>query len=296
MGCLNADKHVFDHKFGNIHFSGPCNRRCYFCIGQHMMDLDPLDNLETRLVGTFALERFLHMCQENGVKEINLTGSNTDPLLYKYLEELVTHIKGWNGGIFKVGIRTNGVAWAVVTADTKLLVDKWSFSITSVYKSTYQNTMGCGSPPDLMLIMKELGEHADVKINMVLTPETANLNEIYLMAVYATMCGIKRINLREPYGQPHIGDPLAEENVHFERQSDRYGMPVYMARHFGAVEIMYWDVHYVEVDSINLYANGRISTDYAISKGHSPYGEVKDQSHFPTAGRICDQWQKVEAK
>lgn len=46
MGCLNSDG-SFSHWFGNIHLSGPCNRKCYFCIGQHMMALDGENNLDT---------------------------------------------------------------------------------------------------------------------------------------------------------------------------------------------------------------------------------------------------------
>ena len=61
MGCLNADS-GFSHWFGNIHLSGPCNRACYFCIGQHMMALDPFNNLdEWPLVG---LDDFVRKCQE----------------------------------------------------------------------------------------------------------------------------------------------------------------------------------------------------------------------------------------
>jgi hypothetical protein len=47
MGCLNDDpNHPFPHFFGNIHLSGPCNRSCYFCIGQHMMALDQENSLK----------------------------------------------------------------------------------------------------------------------------------------------------------------------------------------------------------------------------------------------------------
>lgn len=290
MGCLNANE-KFDHVFGNIHFSGPCNRACYFCIGQHMMALDHINSLEKELVGTRELEMFLRKCDEAGVKQINLTGSNTDPLLYKYLEDLVVHL---NARDYIVGIRTNGVAWDRVTDAVRLLVDKWSFSLTSVIPKTYKKTMGMGEPPNLRAIVKSLQSKADVKINMVLCPENANEHELNAMIATASAAGIHRINIREPYGQPHIGNPFRINLGGLsgvQRLEDHKGMPVYYHQYFD-VELMYWDVHYVEVDSVNLYMNGRISTDYAVSKGHSESGEVKDQSHFKQSGRIREQWVK----
>lgn len=64
MGCLNYNK-GFEHWFGNIHLSGPCNRACYFCIGQHMMAVDAENNLNTwPLLG---IEEFVVLCQQAGI-------------------------------------------------------------------------------------------------------------------------------------------------------------------------------------------------------------------------------------
>lgn len=64
------------------------------------------------------------------------------------------------------------------------------------------------------------------------------------------------------------------------------GMPSYNYR---GMSVTYWDVHYVEVESVNLYANGSVSITYPITKGYDPSGLVLDQSHFP-GGRIHEQW------
>ncbi len=276
MGCLNYDKN-FQHKFGNIHFSGPCNRSCYFCIGQHMMALDSLNNLDTWPLK--GIDEFIEQCSEWNISEINLTGSNTDPSLYKHLWELYARL---NSGItdLRFGIRTNGIhipgAWE--------LFDKVSFSIHSFDPVIYKKMMGQGRPPEIERIVHK-SDGKDLKLNIVLGPEnTKNLDFLRTIARVGT-AGITIVNLREPYGQPHIGDPMLEAK--FEPVSDLFGMPQYK---FGPVTVTYWDVHYVEVESVNLYANGRISTTYPITKGHDPSGLVLDQSHFAKSGRQTEQW------
>ena len=104
----------------------------------------------------------------------------------------------------------------------------------------------------------------------------------------ASTSSIKRVNLREPYGQPHIGDPMARQG--FKAAGERLGMPFYVWE-FGGLDVMYWDVHYVEVESINLYANGRVSEDYPITRGHDAVtGKVLGQEHWRVAGRQQAQW------
>lgn len=53
--------------------------------------------------------------------------------------------------------------------------------------------------------------------------------------------------------------------------------------------MLYWDVHHVEVESVNLYANGRVSETYPITEGHSDKGFVNPQWMFP-GGRLTEQW------
>src|SRR3990172_9472637 len=105
MGCLNAGRD-FSHWFANIHLSGPCNRSCYFCIGQHMMGLDAYNNLDKWPLD--GIDEFVRRCQAHGVHEVNLTGTNTDPLLYKHVKELKTCLADKLGGVV-LGIRSNGV-------------------------------------------------------------------------------------------------------------------------------------------------------------------------------------------
>ena len=279
MGCLN-DGQDFEHWFGNIHLSGPCNRSCYFCIGQDMMGLDKYNVLDTWPLD--GLDEFIQECRDHGIKEINLTGSNTEPLMYKHNPELVAYLRKEIPGV-TLGLRTNAVLAERRIEDFKLF-DLISISVTSFDHEVYKATMGQGTPPKIDRLA-ELAPDAELRANIVLVPEMLP----GLMDTIATFAinGILRINLREPYGQPHMGNPLEKFDDTSLRTGTLYDMPQYKI--MGA-EVTYWDVHYVMVGSLNLYASGRISHDYSVTKGHSDYGEVKGQEHFKTFGRKTEQW------
>lgn len=285
MGCLNSTGE-FDHWFGNIHLSGPCNRSCYFCIGQHMMELDALNVLNAWPLP--GISEFIERCAAKGVKEINLTGTNTDPLLYVPMSHLIEFIREIMPEV-KLGIRTNG-ALVNNRRETWRLFDKASLSIPSFNVGIYRAMMGSGHPPNLTHI-EEFSPGMELKVNIVLGPENTNTHFddlLHTFDVIAQTSKIKKVNLREPYGQPHIGDPMARHGL--KPCGMRLGMPFYVWE-FGGLDVMYWDVHYVEVESINLYANGRVSEDYPITRGHAESGTVLGQEHWKQSGRQQDQWQ-----
>jgi hypothetical protein len=282
MGCLNADQ-GFNHWFGNIHLSGPCNRSCYFCIGQHMMALDALNNLnQWPLPG---MDKFLEQCTERGVTEINLTGTNTDPLLYQHIRPLAERLRKWLPEV-KLGLRTNG-ALALARPEDIAVFDKISLSVHSLNPSIYVKMMGSGHPPEIAQIIERWGDRIEFKVNIVLGPENTQTSDVASTITKLNKIGVKKINLREPYGQPHVGDIM--KSMGFQQTDTLYGMPVYEV--FGGCSIVYWDVHFVEVESVNLYANGHVSETYPITKGHDPAtGDVKGQENFITSGRVREQW------
>lgn len=248
-----------------------------------MMALDSLNNLNTFPLKN--LDSFVVECNLHGIREINITGSNTDPLLYKHLLKLKLYLKE-NIPDLIFGIRTNGVL-ALEKPDDMLLFDKASISVTSFDEELYNKTMGMGKPPDVKKIIY-LMNGKPVKLNVVMCPETVNTNDILKTLDEAASLGIQKVNLREPYGQPHIGDPLRRlGNPH----KFVYGMPCY---HYKGVEVVIWDVHWVEVESVNLYANGEVSVTYPVTKGHDPVnGKVVPQHNFNFSGRVHEQWLKT---
>lgn len=284
MGCLNAGE-GFEHWFGNIHLSGPCNRSCYFCIGQWMPGQDMNNNLGDGIEG---LESFISECKQRGVTEVNITGTNTDPLMKGDLIPLLKRLR--LEGFTNIGIRTNGVL-AGRFYDVLPYIDKASVSITSFNPDIYKNTMGSGNPPNIMKVLKQARIMGiPIKLNVVLCPETVETMDFIETAEHAARLGIRKINFREPYGQTHIGDPFAEMAWPIKQV---YGNPCY---DIAGVECTYWDVHYTEVESVNLYADGHVSVEYPVSLGHSDtMGDVKDQSNF-SQGRQKEQWKGTKSQ
>jgi hypothetical protein len=274
MGCLNSGQ-GFRHWFGNIHLSGPCSRSCYFCIGQHMLAVDKFNVLDTWPLPGW--DGFLEECEKHPIETVYVTGTNTDPLLYRHLHWLTLAIRAAG---YSPGIRTNGIGW---TREVGTWFDKGSLTVCSLDEAVNRRMMG-GPPPKVEQVLRDM---PDLKINIVLGPENCEdvLNTLRRLA----MIGIKRANLREPYGQPHVGDPLAERAKEYGIQPDMtLGMPTYQC--YG-MRVTYWDVHYVEVESVNLYANGHTSVEYPITRGVDfDRGEVLPQEHFP-GGRVQEQWQ-----
>lgn len=275
MGCLNSNSD-FNHWFGNIHLSGPCNRSCYFCIGQHMMEVDSLNNLSKWPLEN--LDLFIEKCKKRNITEVNLTGTNTDPSLYNNHFGLRQYLKKNLSSQLVFGIRTNGCS----NISSLFIYDKISISITSFDPAIYMKTMGNGSPPDILKI-NNLLYTSKLKVNIVLCPEILP-DDLFRTLDHLSNCGIQKVNLREPYGQPHIGDPL---NGKLNIAGYIFGMPQYKYR---GMSVVYWDVHYVEVESVNLYANGNVSEYYPITKGYHNNGQVSDQSKFIKSGRVISQW------
>src|SRR5262245_10891817 len=93
--------------FANINLLGQCNVNCYFCLG-----FDPERQFEKfQHTGIWFedwknWEEFIQRCKTEKIRQIYLTGQNTDSLLYKYLPELSGYLRGRG---FYFGLRTNGL-------------------------------------------------------------------------------------------------------------------------------------------------------------------------------------------
>jgi hypothetical protein len=103
--------------------------------------------------------------------------------------------------------------------------------------------------------------------------------------------GIESVNLREPYGQEYVGNPLVGEEHALSYIGKRFGMPAY---DYEGMTIVYWDVHYCHVHSVNLYADGHTSIAYPITRGcvKDDMGVVLGQENFKGHRRRFPQWVK----
>ena len=164
MGCLNSNQ-GFSHWFANIHLSGPCNRSCYFCIGQHMMALDSINNLNQWPLLSF--EKFIEECENRHVRDVYLTGTNTDAMLYKHAFKLRSALPAY----MRLGFRTNGVA--IKGPESLKPFDMGSVTLCSLNPKIYKAMMGNGTPPNIndIVMFSKMENIENLKINIVLGPE-----------------------------------------------------------------------------------------------------------------------------
>ena len=146
---------------------GPCNQRCYFCIGgQLSAGLSP-SNL--RLWPLRNLDAFIARMHETGTRKLILTGTTTDPQLYKHEARLVAVMRAQIPGIH-IALHTNGLLLL-----RKLGVargyDSITVSLNSFDQATYTAIHGTRSMPDLAAIMAALS--VPLKLSCVLTKENA---------------------------------------------------------------------------------------------------------------------------
>lgn len=250
-----------------------------------MMELDSMNTLNTPPHLMKNLDKFYDQIEERGIKNLYLTGTNTDPSLYKHHKQLTDIFHGIPG--LEIGIRTNGSS----NASNLRHYDNGSLTICSMDYHTNLKMMG-GPPPDL----GKIALYANLSkwnINTVLGPDNCKLGEVVRLIAMARKYGISYINLREPYGQQHIGIKVFEDRYFLGPQHGTIFEGTVPYWEFDGFRVYYWDVHFVGVNSINLYANGRISSKYSVTKGHSKNGKVQDQTYFEGHKRRNKQWIKT---
>ena len=77
--------------FANILFGGPCNQRCPYCVGRQLPPHLTRNNL-----GEYPprnLETFAALLDRHHVKQLVLSGTNTDPQLYRDEERLIQWLR-----------------------------------------------------------------------------------------------------------------------------------------------------------------------------------------------------------
>jgi molybdenum cofactor biosynthesis enzyme MoaA len=277
MGCLDHPDTKFDHWSSNIHFSGPCNLDCYYCIGQFMPHLENYNSLNTAPEDMAGLDRFIEEVTKRGISEVTLTGTNTDPLLYKHIPALAKYLRERIPDL-RLGIVTNGqtfpknMSWlsAPPTYGEQALAHTFQrvvLSVPTFDPDLYRQIEGGGKPPGVWQWRTALW-HTTFEVNVILLPEV--LPGLWRTVAELINARVPRVNLREPYGFQRAGNPMmpALPDKHL------FGQPQYS---MGTTVLTYWDVYRVQIQSVNLFANGRVTTDYAVTRGYHPDGKVIEQ-------------------
>ena len=239
-------------EFGNILFSGPCNQKCPFCIGHQLLKTP--NNLRQEKLEN--LDSFISLIQESKTSKIILTGTSTDPQLYKYEEKLLDRLRSHLPGAH-ISLHTNGLL-AIPKMKTFRLYDSCTISINSFDPKTYSKLHGVKQMPNLKKILEQ-APNLPVKLSCVLTEDNVHQVEEYLQI--AKDLGIKRIALRHIYDDARRWPIQAFQN----RTPIKYHQsnPVY---DFDGLQVTHWIFDNTSGRSLNLFSDGTLSAEYLLTK------------------------------
>lgn len=240
------------YEFGNILFSGPCNQKCPFCIGHKLMKT-PTNLRKEKLEN---LSGFIKAMKESQTSKIILTGTRTDPQLYKYEEQLLEHLRRELPNIH-ISLHTNGLL-AMKKLNTFRKYDSCTISINSFDPVTYRKLHGVPQMPNLLSILSQ-ASNVPIKLSCVLTEDNIHQVDDYLEN--AKRLGIRRVAMRHVYGDQRRWSIPAFQNltpIKYHQSN-----PVY---DFDGVEVTHWIFDSTSGRSLNLFSDGTLSEEYLLTK------------------------------
>ncbi|MBN2381959.1 radical SAM protein [bacterium] len=249
------------YAFASILLSGSCNLRCPDCIGRsNGFDGLPSNVSEFPLRG---LDRFIDLLTRHKINQISLTGTNTEPQLYRYEPELLTLLRSSLPGV-RVSLHTNGTM-ALRKSAIFNAYDRVTVSLPSFRPETYARMTGSTVMPDWSSIFKMAT--VPLKVSVLITDD--NRDELDQIMERCQAEGIRRLVFRQLYGASNKIDPL------YGKRPVRYfgGNPVYRC---GNMEITVWDFRRTRLSCFNLFSDGRISAEYTLMGRGGQHGSVCD--------------------
>jgi MoaA/NifB/PqqE/SkfB family radical SAM enzyme len=239
--------------FANVLFGGPCNRRCYYCIGESLPKNARRDNL--REFPPLGMDAFVREVNARRIAEVVFTGTVTDPQLYAHESELLAWLKARVHGGARYSLHTNGVR-ALKKLEAFNAYDRVCISFPSFDPDTYAAHMGSRAVPDLAAIVR--AATIPLKVSCVL--DARNAPEVPDFLARLADLGITRVVFRKIFG-------TQEDHVDFDALLPRIGAyngnPLYG---FRGMTVGYWDFDAATSTSVNLFPDGTLGTSYRLTE------------------------------
>ena len=240
-----------DYDFANILFSGPCNQRCPYCIGRQLDPALNRNNLET--FPLLNLGRFVALLKQHHIRQVTLTGTNTDPQLYCHEADLVSWLHEAIPGV-QISLHTNGQL-ALARMDAFNLYDRATISFPSFDPQTFSKMTGVRHMLDLDAILRRA--RIPVKISCLLGRENASQVQAFLARCHRL--GVKRLVFRKQFAASVPWQPPPT----LKRIGTYHNNPVYDD---AGMQVTYWRFNHTTSTALNLFADGSISTEYLLTR------------------------------
>lgn len=176
--------------YGEILFAGRCNFQCFYCLGHEMHESTKCNTLSTHFSLWPNFGKWLIDLQKNNVKTIYLSSTNSEPLLYAYLSELIDFLQDEG---FNVGIRTNGSLNTKVCSKCK---EEVSLSLQSLNPDTFEKITNVVLSFDFLENLKII-ENDNIRVSIVVN--RYNYNEIFDMLDQLKDFNLRYVQLRQCY-------------------------------------------------------------------------------------------------
>ena len=255
--------------FANINLLGTCNMNCYFCLGKDLEEEFSKTKSENIHFSEWKnLDKFLLFCKRNNIKNIYITGQNTDPLLYQYLKELIEFLQ--KDMEFSVGVRTNGLLAAGLLDVLNLCKRTVGYTIHSFNKESYKKITGIEIFPDWKYI---LSNTKNSRVSIVVN--RYNFEELLdLIKFAASFDNVKYIQLRRVSTDTRK-DLLRLDAELFEKIAESF-KKMGESRNFAGAEIIslfgkdvvLWRTVKTRANSFNYYTDGIFTDEYFIIEGY----------------------------
>ena len=237
------------YDFANILFAGPCNLRCPYCIGRQIDPALNRDNLDTFPLRN--LDTFIRLVRRHGVRQVILSGTTTDPQLYRHEARLIGWLRQALPGA-QLSLHTNGQL-ALDRMATFNLYDRATISLPSFDPEVYRRMTGSRRVPDLATIVQ--AARIPLKVSCVLTEHNVDRLDAFLDR--CREIGIRRLALRHLVGDTRRWDVLRECTPVGSYRNN----PVY---DWNGLEITYWRFEATTSTALNLFGDGSINGAYHL--------------------------------
>lgn len=176
--------------YGEILFVGKCNFQCFYCLGHEMHESTKCNTLSTHFSLWPNFGKWLVDLHMNNVKTIYLSSTNSEPLLYVHLSELIDFLQ--DDG-FNVGIRTNGSLDTTVCSKCK---EEVSLSLQSLNYDTFEKITNVMLSFDFLENLRKI-QSDNLRVSIVVN--RYNYTEIFDMLDKLKDFNLRYVQLRQCY-------------------------------------------------------------------------------------------------